>query len=674
MISSILRRPITVLVAVAAILCGSYLAIKKMPRDIFPPLGVPTIYVAQPYGGMDAAQMKSHLTYFYEYHFLYIANLKHVESKTIQGASIMKLEFHPGTDMSAAMAETISYVNRARAFMPAGAPNPFVTRFDAGSVPVGYLTFSTENPNRTLGQMQDEALNKVRPLFATLPGVSAPPPFGGSARAIVVNVDADKLRARGLSPGDVVETIAKSNVVSPSGNMILGDLYPIVPMNTVVGKPAELADVPIRSAAEDAVYVRDVATVTDGSDITTSFALVNGRRTVYLPVTKRSEASTLAVVDQVKRNIPKFQSAVAEDVKVSYEFDQSPVVWSSTNALVKEAALGVAAELRIGEVIYQNLAAKQRTKAAEHDVDAARNQTMAQVTQAYFRLLRAQASLQVSQQSRVLAGDYENQLSAAVKAGVAFEADELRAQVQTFRHDLMIRKTQEDVETASAKLCEMLRLPNGVNLRGDTGELTPLTYVSANDSMTSLVTTALNRRPELRSREAMLAAAKTDAEGTRKAPWYPDVTVRGFVGGFGGGFNSHTGNFDDTADGVIGIVWRVGPGGLFDSQLSATADSMADHESVLVEKTRQRITREVLESVAAVRSLRDRIAIAEKLLGAAEKAYALTCERGKQGIGGVPETLRSEEDLSFARLAYFDLVTESNIAQTKLRVAMGLSQ
>jgi multidrug efflux pump subunit AcrB len=187
MISSILRRPITVLVAVAAILCGSYIAIQKMPRDIFPPLGVPTIYVAQPYGGMDAAQMESYLTYFYEYHFLYIANLEHVESKTIQGASIMKLEFHPGTDMSAAMAETISYVNRARAFMPTGAPNPFVTRFDAGSVPVGYLTFSTENPNRTLGQMQDEALNKVRPLFATLPGVSAPPPFGGSARTIVVN-------------------------------------------------------------------------------------------------------------------------------------------------------------------------------------------------------------------------------------------------------------------------------------------------------------------------------------------------------------------------------------------------------------------------------------------------------------------------------------------------------
>jgi outer membrane protein TolC len=218
----------------------------------------------------------------------------------------------------------------------------------------------------------------------------------------------------------------------------------------------------------------------------------------------------------------------------------------------------------------------------------------------------------------------------------------------------------------------MLRLPNGLKLRGDTGELTPLTYISPESSMTSLVTTALNRRPELRSREAMLAASRTDAEGTRKAPLYPDVTVRGFVGGFGGGFNSHTGNFDDVADGVIGIGWRVGPGGLFDRQRSTTADSLADQESVLVEKTRQRITREVLESVAAVRSMRDRIAISEKLLAAAEKAYTLTRERGKQGIGGVLETLRSEEDLSFARLAYFDLITESNIAQTQLRYAMGL--
>lgn len=337
---SFLRRPLTVVVVVLTIALGAVLALRKMPRDVFPPLGIPTIYVAQPYGGMDAAQMESYLTYFYEYHFLYIANIEHVESKTIQGASIMKLQFHPGTDMAAALAETIAYVNRARAFMPAGAPNPFVTRFDAGSVPVGYLTFATDNPERTMGQMQDEALNKVRPMFATLPGVSAPPPFGGSARTIVVNIDPDRLRARGLTPDEVVAAVSKANVISPSGNMNLGDSYPIVPTNAIVGKPAELADVALKSDAQGAVYIRDIATVTDGADLVTSYALVNGRRTVYIPVTKRAEASTLAVVSQVKENLARFQAALPADIKVSYEFDQSPVVWRSINELAKEAGLG----------------------------------------------------------------------------------------------------------------------------------------------------------------------------------------------------------------------------------------------------------------------------------------------------------------------------------------------
>jgi multidrug efflux pump subunit AcrB len=128
---------------------ASWFALLRMPRDIFPSLKIPTIYVAQPYGGMDAAQMEGYLTYYYEYHFLYIAGIEHVESKNIQGASIMKLQFHPGTDMSAALSETIAYVNRSRSFMPPGTPGAFVTRFDAGSVPVGNLVFSTENPNRT---------------------------------------------------------------------------------------------------------------------------------------------------------------------------------------------------------------------------------------------------------------------------------------------------------------------------------------------------------------------------------------------------------------------------------------------------------------------------------------------------------------------------------------------
>src|SRR4030095_9598450 len=188
-----LSRPLTIVVALIAVAMASLMAVQRRPVDIFPQVGDPAIYVAQPYGGMDPDQMEGFLTYYYEYHFLYITGIDHVESKSIQGATLMKLTFYEGTDMSQALAETISYVNRARAFMPPGTVPPFVTRFDAGSVPVGNLVFSTENPTRTVGQMQDAALNLVRPLFATLPGVSAPPPFGGSARTIVVNVKPDRM-------------------------------------------------------------------------------------------------------------------------------------------------------------------------------------------------------------------------------------------------------------------------------------------------------------------------------------------------------------------------------------------------------------------------------------------------------------------------------------------------
>ncbi|MBL9143988.1 MAG: efflux RND transporter permease subunit [Verrucomicrobiaceae bacterium] len=335
-----LRHPWTILVIVVAVLLGAWMATKKMARDVFPPLGIPTIYVAQPYGGMDALQMEGYLTYYYEYHFLYIAGIEHVESKNIQGASIMKLQFHPGTDMSAALSETIAYVNRSRSFMPPGTPGAFVTRFDAGSVPVGNLVFSTENPNRTVGQMQDAALNMVRPLFATLPGVSAPPPFGGSARTILINVKPDRLRAYGLSPDDVVKAMTEANTMSPSGNLALPGSYPIVPTNAVVKSIQDLAAVPLKVTDQGAVYVRDVGEVSDGSDLVTSIAIVNGKRTVYMPVTKRSDASTLSVVELVKANLGKFKAACPEDINVTFEFDQSPWIIRAIEDLVKEGILG----------------------------------------------------------------------------------------------------------------------------------------------------------------------------------------------------------------------------------------------------------------------------------------------------------------------------------------------
>src|SRR5579862_4830705 len=128
-VNTAMRRPISILVSIVAIFIGAVLALQKMPRDIFPDLGVPVIYVAQPYGGMDPAQMEGFLVNYYEYHFLYIMGIEHVESKSIQGTGLIKLQFHPGTNMAQAMAETVSYVNRARGFMPPGTVPPFIMRF-----------------------------------------------------------------------------------------------------------------------------------------------------------------------------------------------------------------------------------------------------------------------------------------------------------------------------------------------------------------------------------------------------------------------------------------------------------------------------------------------------------------------------------------------------------------
>lgn len=328
------------MVAVVAVVLGAWLALQRMTRDIFPPLGVPTIYVAQPYGGMDPLQMEGYLTYRYEYHFLYLSNIAHVESKSIQGASIMKLQFHPGTDMSQAMSETVAQVNRSRAFMPPGTVAPFIMRFDAGSVAVGHLVFSSDDPDITLNQMQDQALNRVRPAFATLPGVSAPPPFGGSSRAIVVHVDPDRMRSYGLSPDDIVQAIARGNPISPSGNMNLDGKYPIVPTNAIVSDIKDLEAIPLRRTPAGAVFIRDIGSVSDSADVTTSYALANGNRTVYLPVTKRAEASTLAVVKRVREAIPEFQKLLPEGIKVSFEFDQTPVVNRSIQDLLKEGGLG----------------------------------------------------------------------------------------------------------------------------------------------------------------------------------------------------------------------------------------------------------------------------------------------------------------------------------------------
>ena len=337
-IRAAMRRPITIVIVILGVALMSLLAVQRMKIDIFPDLGTPVIYVAQPYGGMDPAQMEGYIANYYEYHFLYVTGIEHVESKSIQGATLLKLFFHEGTNMAQAVAETVAQVNRSRAFMPPGTVPPFVVRFDGGSVPVGYLVFSSET--RSLGEIQDLALFRIRPMFGTLPGVSAPPPFGGNARTVVVRVDPDRMRAFRMSGDEVVRALAKGNAISPSGNVRIGDFTQMVPVNTVVPSVQELIDIPVRVGAGPSVFLRDIGYVEDSSDVLTSYALVNGKRSVYIPVTKRADASTLAVVRLVTAELPRMRAAIPEDIKVDLAFDQSGYVTDAIESLSTEGAMG----------------------------------------------------------------------------------------------------------------------------------------------------------------------------------------------------------------------------------------------------------------------------------------------------------------------------------------------
>jgi multidrug efflux pump subunit AcrB len=333
-----LRRPITIIVIVAAIALSSILAVMRTRIDIFPTLDLPIIYVAQPYGGMSPQQMEGFISYYYEYHFLYINGIESVEAKSIQGVALLRLSFHPGTNMSEALAQTVSYVNRAHAFQPPGTVSPFIIRFDAGTLPVGYLVFSS--PSRTLSEIQDLALNRVRPVFATLPGVSSPPPFGGNQRTIVINVDPRKLHAYGLSPDNVVHALTTGNSIQPAGNADIGTTNALVTTDSTVTQINDLLDIPLHAGSGASIYLRDVGSVKDGADVLAGYALLNGKRTVYIPVTKLPDASTITVVNEVRQSIERFQSLIPPDIKITYEFDQSQYVQAALLSVLREGLIG----------------------------------------------------------------------------------------------------------------------------------------------------------------------------------------------------------------------------------------------------------------------------------------------------------------------------------------------
>ncbi len=338
MISTALRNPITIIVCICGVILFSVLALFSIPVDIFPRLNLPTIYIAQPYGGMDAKQMEGFIATRYQNQLLYVSGIKDIEVKNVQGLCLVKCTFYEDVNMAQVSGEVANQVNRVMSYMPPGTVPPTVVRFDASSLPVGQLVFSSKKA--TLNEMQDLASTRIRPLFSQIPGASAPPPFGGNERTIVVKVNPELMTGYKLTPDDIVKAVVENNQISPAGNVRIGDYNIITPNNTVIDSVEEFLNIPLLRGSGPTIFLRDLATVEDASDVTVGYALVNGKRSVYIPVTKTADASTMSVVNALKAKIPEMQSLLPDYIKLTYEFDQSVYVVNSVESLATEGIIG----------------------------------------------------------------------------------------------------------------------------------------------------------------------------------------------------------------------------------------------------------------------------------------------------------------------------------------------
>ncbi len=338
LIRAALRKPISILVIVAGLFFFGIKAVDDIKVDILPKMDLPVIYIAHPFGGYTPNQMEAYFGKQYVNILLFANGIKSVETKNTQGLTLMKLTYYEGTNMAQAAGEVSALTNRIQAAFPPGSQPPFVIRFDASSLPVGQLVLSS--PIRDNNQLQDLANVYVRASFTSVPGLLAPPPFGGSPRTIEVNVDPNTLRMYNLTPDQIVEAIRLNNQTAPSGNVRIGDVNYITPTNNTIRTLKEFEDIPLFKGSVQNLYLRDVATVKDGADITNGYALINGKRSVYVGIAKSPDASTWEVVKQLKAYLPRIQSTLPEDVSISYEFDQSVYVINAVKSLVSEGAIG----------------------------------------------------------------------------------------------------------------------------------------------------------------------------------------------------------------------------------------------------------------------------------------------------------------------------------------------
>lgn len=329
------------------------------------------------------------------------------------------------------------------------------------------------------------------------------------------------------------------------------------------------------------------------------------------------------------------------------------------------------AQVDLGDAIYKRLVEQQKRNAAAHGARVAGNQAVRDAVVAWFDLSKAQAVKEAIRESVRVSEAYEKQLQNAVGIGVAYKGDELRVRVQSERYRMASREADEAQAVAAAGLAQALHLDPAIPLRAARGAHAPISVITWDTSLRSLIAEAQAARPEVEQMAAYVAAAQKEREAAKFAPLVPSMYAQGFFGTFGGGRDNDLSRFGRSSDVTVGIGWRIGPGGLFDRTRTRQAEAHENISKLEQSKLADRLAVEVATLHARVLSLRDRLAMARDNMKTAGESLTAGQERKEAGVGVVLEVVQSQQDLTEARLAYVETIAEYNKAQYELLHALG---
>jgi multidrug efflux pump subunit AcrB len=333
-----LRFPHTFYVLAGLMLFLGCSAILVTPKDIFPPVNIPVVTVIWQYTGLTPEEMEQRVTTYSEYAIsTSVGDIRNMESQSLSGLSVEKIFFQPNVNIDLAIAQIVSATNYIRVLLPTGIQAPTVVQYNASSVPVLQLSLSSDTLNEQ--QLYDYGIYQIRQQLAPIQGITLPTPYGGKYRQIMVDLDPDALRARGITPNDVVNAVNAQNLTLPSGDAKMGDKQFIVRVNSLVPSIAALDRLPIKQIGPTTVYLSDVAHVRDGWAVQQNIVHSEGQRSVLLTIIKNGDASTLDVVNRVKEALPAIQKAAPPGMQIHLLFDQSVFVRQAISSVLREGAI-----------------------------------------------------------------------------------------------------------------------------------------------------------------------------------------------------------------------------------------------------------------------------------------------------------------------------------------------